>query len=76
MSKKHFIELANRIKANRGWFTDDAIDVLACFCQSQNHNFKRERWIAYINGEVVLTAARLSNDHRHRKRGAQAVCIH
>jgi recombination DNA repair RAD52 pathway protein len=51
MSKKHFIELANRIKQNRGWFTDDAIDVLADFCQSQNGNFKRDRWLAFINNE-------------------------
>lgn len=26
-------------------------DKLADFCQSQNYDFKRDRWIAYIAGE-------------------------
>ena len=26
-------------------------DALADFCQAQNSNFKRDRWIDYINGE-------------------------
>lgn len=60
MTKKHFIELADRIKAANErresaflppMFDIPAIESLADFCQRQNHNFKRDRWIAYINGE-------------------------
>lgn len=29
----------------------DALDMLADFCQAQNPNFKRGRWLAYINNE-------------------------
>lgn len=27
------------------------VDKLADFCQSQNSNFMRDRWLGYINGE-------------------------
>lgn len=27
------------------------VEVLADFCQSQNHAFKRDRWLSYIAGE-------------------------
>lgn len=57
MSKKDFIALADAIrrhnKANpfdRFEFTKDQIDTLADFCQSQNPNFNRERWLGYIAG--------------------------
>lgn len=57
MTKKHFIALANAIRENnrndgagtlRGIFNDEQLNVLADFCQSQNPNFNRERWLAYI----------------------------
>lgn len=64
MTKKHFIALANRIKRyNNGafdsgtniasplQFTHTQLLCLADFCQSTNHNFKRERWLSYIKGE-------------------------
>lgn len=61
MSKKHFIALADAIKAyqdlpNQGLplmnvFTDNQIRMLADFCKSQNSQFNRERWLAYIAGE-------------------------
>lgn len=59
MSKKHFIALADAIRAHnlmpiypgQQWFSDDQIETLADFCQSQNGNFKRDRWIGYIKGE-------------------------
>jgi len=61
MSKKHFIALADTIKLrNRigrktgqeeGNFQLDHLETLADFCQSQNSNFKRERWLSYIAGE-------------------------
>ena len=62
MSKKHFIALADAIRKHNvhatpdtsqtGWttFTDDQIETLADFCQSQNSNFNRERWLGYIAG--------------------------
>ena len=55
MTKKHFIALADEIKrANRvtpNTFNNEAISRLSEFCYDQNANFKRDRWIAYINGE-------------------------
>lgn len=60
MSKKDFIALADAIKENnrfdgpgtlRGMFSDEQLNVLADFCQSQNSNFKRDRWLSYIAGE-------------------------
>ena len=65
MTKKHFIALAEAVKAaepinlkqkdarataeHRQWERDR--DMLADFCAAQNANFKRERWLAYIAGE-------------------------
>jgi len=59
----HFIALAdtikehNRIKrrvfgvnAERMCFNTEQIDALADFCQAQNSNFNRERWLGYIAG--------------------------
>lgn len=57
MSKKDFIALADAIKAHdngnpfsRFEFTADQIRTLADFCQSQNPNFNRDRWLGYIAG--------------------------
>lgn len=50
MSKKHFIALADFLHCNDK-FSQEHIEALATFCQTQNPNFKRERWIAYINGQ-------------------------
>lgn len=56
MTKKKLIALADSIKNHKNTFgdclfKDHQIKVLADFCQSQNVNFKRDRWIDYINGE-------------------------
>ena len=56
MSKKHFIALADAIKTANYFpdspvFSQEAIKALADFCQSQNSDFKRERWLKYIAGE-------------------------
>ena len=58
MSKKDFIALADVIKnenaKNPFWnheFEPAQIEALADFCQSQNPNFKRERWLEYIAGK-------------------------
>lgn len=59
MTKKHFIKLADSIREYqeaqyRNGVVEKApflIDVLADFCQSQNPNFNRDRWIDYIQGK-------------------------
>ena len=56
MSKKHFIELADQIRMYNRTATEPAteaqIEALACFCASQNPNFKRQRWLDYVAGTV------------------------
>jgi len=56
MSKKHFIELADKIRwanLHKGHevFSQEAIEYLASFCASQNPMFNKSRWLAYIAGE-------------------------
>lgn len=55
MTKKHFIKLADYIRDAEKYcgspFTETQIDHLADFCHSENPQFKRERWKAYIRGE-------------------------
>ena len=56
MSKKDFIALADFLKArtitpnNGGTFTLYQIEQLADFCQWQNSNFNRDRFLGYIAG--------------------------
>lgn len=50
MSKKHFIALADFIKRKDQLFNEPAIYALAEFCQEQNPQFKRERWLGYVRG--------------------------
>lgn len=50
MTKKHFIQLADVIRANPGDFTPESIRALASFCKSQNSQFNTERWYGYIKG--------------------------
>ena len=50
MTKKHFIELADTIKANRGEFSEESLFVLAAFCKVQNPRFNAGRWFGYIRG--------------------------
>jgi hypothetical protein len=56
MTKKHFIALADMLRTARmgesgksGFnpFKQEHIDFLADFCESQNPNFNRERWLGY-----------------------------
>jgi hypothetical protein len=57
MSKNDFIALADTIRAhNRNcsldeMFTKLQIAALAEFCREQNSDFKRDRWLQYINGK-------------------------
>jgi hypothetical protein len=51
VTKKNLVVLADYIKnTNSEPFTEDQIARLADFCQSQNPNFNRERWLGYIAG--------------------------
>lgn len=68
MSKKHFIALADVIiKANTDRIRPDQtetystaqIEELADFCQAQNPQFNRDRWIDYINGECGPSGGKL-----------------
>lgn len=56
MTKRHFIALADKIKAhnsymNRTRFTQDQIDTLAGFCMDNNPRFDYSRWLDYIEGK-------------------------
>lgn len=55
MSKKHFIALADTIRIFNRFadqpFTDEQIRTLADFCQEQNGQFNRDRWLDYIAGK-------------------------
>jgi len=60
MSKKHFIELANTMRETRPIASEDSdrfkqwmkdVIALADFCARQNSNFKRDRWLGFINGQ-------------------------
>lgn len=57
MSKKHFIALADHLRyylPGNPDFTakqrELIIGIMADFCQSQNPQFMRERWLGYIAG--------------------------
>ncbi len=63
MYKRQFIALADYISEfnrqarkaeyslGRRTFNDEQLACLADFCQAQNPNFNRERWLGYIAGE-------------------------
>jgi len=50
MTKQHFIALADTIKANRDTIGMKVIRILADFCEQQNPQFDREKWLNYIAG--------------------------
>lgn len=73
MTKQHFIALADRIKQyNNGafeagsnivspiQFSHTQILAIADFCQEQNPNFNRERWLSYIKGECGSNGGKVS----------------
>lgn len=56
MTRKHFIALANAIRAHNRYcvfngepvFLHEHLVTLADFCQSQNPMFNRQRWLDFI----------------------------
>jgi hypothetical protein len=59
MTKKHFIAMADMLREHNvvsgnntdyTAFTTNQIEALADFCQAQNSNFNRDRWLGYIAG--------------------------
>ena len=60
MSKKDFIALADTVRTfnkfyaqgseGANHFDTQQISVLAGFCEGQNPNFDRDRWLGYIAG--------------------------
>lgn len=72
MTKKHFIALADAVRQAQGIGTPSTADLyvrrwLADFCQSQNGNFNRERWLAYINGECGANGGTISAPRHPRE---------
>ncbi len=67
MNKKHFIALADALRAtNPGteqtissnqWYRD--VCAIAAVCKQANGAFKTERWLAYINGECGPNGGKL-----------------
>lgn len=54
MSKKHFIKLADYIRELNGTpdqFTSQQLEQLAHWLASENSQFMKGRWLAYIRGE-------------------------
>ena len=69
MTKRHFIALADMIRehnelqhgtANSITFGPFHINTLANFCQSQNPNFNRERWLGYISSTNGKNGGRMA----------------
>lgn len=74
MTKRHFIALADAIKAyNQDWppstigidagFSYGQLAVLADFCQAMNPSFNRQRWLNYIEGHCGPNGGRLPSTH-------------
>jgi len=62
MTKRHFIALANAVKHHDqtyGVFGVQELNTLANFCQSQNPNFKRQRWLDYIAGKCGANGGKI-----------------
>jgi hypothetical protein len=63
MTKKHFIALADAIKQAPEYttpFTYGQLEVLANFCESQNSNFNRQRWMEYVRGECSPSGGKVA----------------
>jgi hypothetical protein len=70
MTKKHFIQLADMIKAanynsdgNPYPFNAETIACLGAWCAKQNRAFKWERWVAYIEGKCGPNGGKVKVSH-------------
>lgn len=67
MSKKHFIQLADALRNHIAKSDSDpailnaVVETLADFCEQQNPNFNRERWLGYIAGENGPSGGRVKH---------------
>ncbi len=43
-------------------FSDEQLKGLGDFCRSQNGQFKRERWLAYINGDCGPNGGKIKHE--------------
>ena len=68
MSKKHFIALADALRAEKpgsNWDPNKMVQweldvkAIADVCQRSNPRFNRERWMDYINGECGPSGGRI-----------------
>ena len=66
MTKKHFIELADKVARHNRYaneldtkFTTEQINVLASFCAEMNPRFNRQRWLDYIAGKCGPSGGKL-----------------
>lgn len=81
LTKKDFIVLADYISGFNKYavgarFTTNQITVLANFCEQQNPNFNRERWISYIKGECGPSGGTIKkdkNEHLYETRPQEVV---
>lgn len=81
MTKKHFIALADAVKAHNEAsesgsarftrFTDDQLRCLSIFCRAQNYNFDTERWHDYIAGKCGPNGGYQMNRRRNKETAAQ-----
>ena len=59
MTRKHFIYLADCIRADREHFDNVALDALSGFCATFNPQFNRDRWLDYINGQCTAHGGKI-----------------
>ena len=50
MTKKHFIELADKLRPTyqSGKLSTEALGAIVSFCHDQNKNFMEARWMGYL----------------------------
>ncbi len=51
MTKKQYVDLADRIKQANVLFNRDHLNVIADFFQTENPQFDKARWLRYILGQ-------------------------
>lgn len=59
MTKKHFVALANALRPYRKEIPPDVLDAITRFCESQNPDFKKERWLKFLNGKCGVNGGQL-----------------